>query len=241
MSNSSTKGAITKYYDGVKKKKGWESVISDEMLFTMGTQTTKDKSSYVEITGRFLRAVTDANVKELIIDGNKACVLVAYDLKSPKGNTSTKDVVEILMIDGDKIAASTIFFDTEEFKRFMAYNEELTNRIRGALAHLRKVEEKKMFRGVAFMVNGKMCVTAGDNRIMCRIDPSVYESVLIRSGCSPVIMKGREYRGFVYVDEEAIKAKGNFDYWIGLALEFNKRAKASRKNGKRQSARKGDS
>ena len=115
----------------------------------------------------------------------------------------------------------------------MAYNEELTMRVRGALAHLKRVEEKKMFRGVTFMVNGKMCVSAGDNRIMCRIDPSVYESVLTRSGCSPVTMRGREYKGFVYVDEDAIKSKRDFDYWIALALEFNVRAKASRKSGKR--------
>ncbi|HUI31864.1 MAG TPA: hypothetical protein VLX91_16770 [Candidatus Acidoferrales bacterium] len=120
MSKASTRKTVTRYYDGVKKKNGWESVISDDMLFTMGKQTTKDKSSYVEITGRFLRAVTDSNVKEMIIDGDKACVVVAYDLMSPKGNTSTKDVVEILKIDGDKIAASTIFFDTEDFKMFMA-------------------------------------------------------------------------------------------------------------------------
>jgi len=115
----------------------------------------------------------------------------------------------------------------------LAYNEELTMRVRGALAHLRKVEEKKMFRGITFMVNGKMCISAGDNRIMCRIDPSVYESVLTRNGCSPVIMRGREYKGFVYVGEEAIKNKREFDYWIGLALEFNKRAKVSKKKRKK--------
>jgi len=120
MSNTSTKGTITRYYDGVKKKSGWESVISDDMSFTMGTQTTKGKSSYVEITARFLHAVTDSNVKEMIIEGEKACVLVAYDLRPPKGNASTKDVVEILRIEGKKIASSTIFFDTEDFKKFMA-------------------------------------------------------------------------------------------------------------------------
>jgi ketosteroid isomerase-like protein len=120
MSSSSTKETITKYYDGVKKKNGWESVISDDMLFTMGTQTTKGKPSYVEITSRFLRAVTDSNVKEVIVEGNKACVLVAYDLRSPKGNTSTKDVVEILKVDSGKIVASSIYFDTEDFRKFMA-------------------------------------------------------------------------------------------------------------------------
>lgn len=122
----------------------------------------------------------------------------------------------------------------------MAYNEEMTNRVRGALAHVRKVEEKRMFRGVTFMVNGKMCISAGDSRIMCRIDPSVHESVLTRSGCSPVIMRGREYKGFVYVDEEAVKSEKDFEYWIGLALEFNKRARASTKNKKRQSASMGE-
>ncbi len=38
----------------------------------------------------------------------------------------------------------------------MAYNEKLADRIRESLAHLSKVEEKKMFRGLTFMVNGKM-------------------------------------------------------------------------------------
>jgi hypothetical protein len=41
-------------------------------------------------------------------------------------------------------------------------------------------------------------------------------------------MKGREYKGYVYVNEEGIKAKKDFDFWIGLALGFNKLAKASK-------------
>jgi len=41
-------------------------------------------------------------------------------------------------------------------------------------------------------------------------------------------MKGREYRGFVYVNEEGIKTKSDLDYWIGLALDFNKLAKSSK-------------
>jgi len=121
MKNVSTRETITKYYDGVKKKDGWQSVISDDMAFTMGTQTTKGKAAYVEITGRFLHAVTDANVKETIIDGDKACIIVAYDMMSPRGNTSTKDVVEVLSVKGDKIASSSIYFDTEDFKTFMAH------------------------------------------------------------------------------------------------------------------------
>jgi TfoX/Sxy family transcriptional regulator of competence genes len=114
----------------------------------------------------------------------------------------------------------------------MAYNEQLTNRIRTALAHVTKVEEKKMFRVVTFMVDGKMCITAGDDKIMCRIDPAIHEELIKRKGCTTVIMRGREYKGYVYVTEEGIRSKKNFDYWIGLALDFNKYAKASKKKKK---------
>ena len=45
-------------------------------------------------------------------------------------------------------------------------------------------------------------------------------------------MKGREYKGYGYIGQEGIKAKKDFDYWIGLALDFNKQAKASKKRKK---------
>ena len=114
----------------------------------------------------------------------------------------------------------------------MAYNEKLTAKIRDALAQVPNVEEKKMFRGVTFMVNDKVCITAGDNKIMCRIDPSVHEQALKRKGCETVKMKGREYKGFVYVSEEGMKTKKDLDYWVQLSLEFNKRAKSSKKKKK---------
>jgi len=45
-------------------------------------------------------------------------------------------------------------------------------------------------------------------------------------------MKGREYKGYVYINEEGIKTKKDLDYWVGLALEFNKLAKSSKKKKK---------
>ena len=111
----------------------------------------------------------------------------------------------------------------------MAYNEKLANRIREALAHLPGVEEKRMFGGVAFMVNGKMCISAGNDRIMCRIDPAIHDETTKRNGVQTVQMKGRDYKGYVYVNEEVIKTKKDFDYWVELALDFNKIAKATKK------------
>lgn len=60
----------------------------------------------------------------------------------------------------------------------MAYNETLAIRIREALSEERNLEEKKMFRGMCFMLNDKMCVCVGNDEIMCRIDPIIFESVL---------------------------------------------------------------
>ncbi|MCB0176067.1 MAG: TfoX/Sxy family protein [Anaerolineae bacterium] len=114
----------------------------------------------------------------------------------------------------------------------MAYNEILTNRVRAALAHIPQVEEKKMFGSLAFMVNGKMCINVGQDRIMSRIDPELHEQALQRHGTQTVVMGGREYKGYIYINEEAIKSEDDFDYWIGLALDYNKRAKASTKRKK---------
>ncbi len=111
----------------------------------------------------------------------------------------------------------------------MEYNEKLADKIREALVDIPNIEEKKMFRGVTFMVNGKMCISVSGEELMCRFDPALQEEIIEKKGCRPMIMKGREYKGYCYVNEEGIKTKKDFDYWIGLSLDFNKRAKASKK------------
>ncbi|MDN5202284.1 TfoX/Sxy family protein [Fulvivirgaceae bacterium BMA10] len=114
----------------------------------------------------------------------------------------------------------------------MAYDESLVNKVREALIHLPNVEEKKMFQGLTFMVDGKMCIGIRNEEIMCRIDPNMYESVLERIDCRPMIHGKRTIRGYVFVNEEGYKRKEDFDFWIKLALDFNKKAKASKKRKK---------
>ncbi len=114
----------------------------------------------------------------------------------------------------------------------MAYNEALTNRIRESISTIPKVEEKKMFRGIAFMVDGKLCITVGDDEIMLRIDPVLHEKLVESEGCRSVIMRGRITKGYIYVHENLVKNQKDLEYWISLALDFNKRAKASKKRKK---------
>lgn len=114
----------------------------------------------------------------------------------------------------------------------MAHNEILTKRVREALAHLENVQEKKMFRGITFIVNGKMCFSTGDQRIMCRIDPSMHDELLLIKACEVMTMKNKEYRGYLYVHEENLKTRQEFEYWINLALEYNKKLQTTIKKKK---------
>ena len=115
----------------------------------------------------------------------------------------------------------------------MAPREVLTERVRAALAHMPGVTERRMFGGTTFMVNGKMCISVGHHRLMCRIDPELHELAIKRRGVRTVRMNGRAYRGFVHVREEAVASGRELDYWVRACLEFNKRAKSSRRSSRR--------
>lgn len=116
----------------------------------------------------------------------------------------------------------------------MAINEKTAERVRKSLTKEKEVEEKKMFGGLCFMVNGKMCVCVRDEELMFRIDPKDYESVLEKKKARPMIHNGNLMKGFVFVKVEEVKSEKEFGYWMGLALEYNKSAKASKKSTKRK-------
>ena len=110
----------------------------------------------------------------------------------------------------------------------MAYDEPLANKVRKALAR-RVVEEKQMMGGLTFMVNGKMCVGVLKDDLMVRLDPVIYELALERKGAREMKFTGKPMRGFVFVGPQGTDRKKDLDYWVGLALEFNKKAKVSKK------------
>ena len=112
----------------------------------------------------------------------------------------------------------------------MSYNTKLADRVREALAQRTVVEEKEMFRGVCFMVNGKMCVCISGEELLCRIGAEAMEAALDENGVRQMIMsRSRPSKDFVFVSPEAFQRQTDFDKWIELALDFNPKAKASKK------------
>ncbi len=125
---------------------------------------------------------------------------------------------------------ATPSFRLPNFTKFMAYNIDLANRIAAYLIKFPnlKIEEKEMFSGLAFMVNGKMCINVSGENLMCRFDPKLIEVVAEKRGFLPMIMKGKQLKGYCYVDPIGFEGKKDFEYWIDLCLDFNPKAKSSK-------------
>jgi len=90
------------------------------MNFSGGGQFLVGKQAYIDATESFLQLVKGVKIKTLIIEGEKAGAVIDYKLQSPKGNTASCEVAEILSIKDSKINSSDIYFDTAAFRNFLA-------------------------------------------------------------------------------------------------------------------------
>jgi len=106
----------------------------------------------------------------------------------------------------------------------MAYDEKLAERLRTALAGNSGLSEKKMFGGIAFMIKDKMCVGVSKDEMVLRCEPEMTDALLKKKGVRMFDMTGRPMKGWLLINEEGIKSKKDFDFWISLALEHNKKA-----------------
>jgi TfoX/Sxy family transcriptional regulator of competence genes len=102
----------------------------------------------------------------------------------------------------------------------MAYDEDLAHRVRELLAGRRGVEEKPMFGGLAFLLHGHMAVAvSGRGGLMVRVPPEETEQLVAREHVEPMVMAGRETRGWVRVDDAGITTKRQLQSWVGRGVE----------------------
>ncbi len=112
----------------------------------------------------------------------------------------------------------------------MAYNEYLSERVRRSLKELNSpFEEKKMFGGICFLVNDKMCVGIINNDLMVRIDPLDQDIYLQEKGCRMMDFTKRPMKGYLYVSPDGIDMDEDLEKWVKRCLDFNPKAKSSKK------------
>jgi TfoX/Sxy family transcriptional regulator of competence genes len=101
----------------------------------------------------------------------------------------------------------------------MAYDEELAERVRELIAPLASFEERKMFGGLAFMVNTHMSCGIVKDDLMVRVGKAGYDAALAR-GARELAFTGRPMRGMVIVPGPDVSDEATLEPWVSLAVEF---------------------
>lgn len=104
----------------------------------------------------------------------------------------------------------------------MNYDEQLVDRIRSIMKRKRGLTEKRMFGGLAFLINGKMLCGVQDNLLMVRVGPVKYEEALMQKHVKKMDFTGRPLKGFIYVGPEGLKRGRSLNFWIEAAWDYVK-------------------
>jgi TfoX/Sxy family transcriptional regulator of competence genes len=103
----------------------------------------------------------------------------------------------------------------------MAYDEQLAARIRELVSGERGLTEKKMFGGLAFLVNGNMAIAAsGQGGVLVRVDPEQSDKLVATTKAELMEMRGRSMKGWLRVADEDVRTKPQLRKWAELGTAY---------------------
>jgi TfoX/Sxy family transcriptional regulator of competence genes len=102
----------------------------------------------------------------------------------------------------------------------MSYDEQLAQRVRLLLRDDPRIEERAMFGGLAFLVDGRMCCGIVKEDLVARVGAAQYEAALEQDGVRPMDFTGRPMNGYVYVGPEGYRTARLLERWVHAALDF---------------------
>ncbi len=102
----------------------------------------------------------------------------------------------------------------------MAFGESLAARIRDALARKKGIEQKKMFGGVGFLLNGNMLVGVWKDSLIVRLGPDEGEGALLEPHVREFDITGRAMKGWAMVGSEGVEDDDQLKDWIQRAVKF---------------------
>jgi hypothetical protein len=102
----------------------------------------------------------------------------------------------------------------------MSFDAGLAERIRDYFLDSPKVEEKRMFGGLCFMVSSHMCCGIVKDKLMARVGPANYEACLKQEHVQEMDFTGKAMKGMVYVSPEGLDADEALAEWLGICLQF---------------------
>ena len=102
----------------------------------------------------------------------------------------------------------------------MAFDEGLAQRIREVTADDRRVTEKKMFGGLAFMIGGNMACGIVKGELMVRVGPDAYDECLQQPHAREMDFTGRALKGMVYIGMDGFESDEDLNAWVGRGVSF---------------------
>jgi len=103
----------------------------------------------------------------------------------------------------------------------MASDPKTLERVRRLLSQQKGVVEKSMVGGSrGLMVQGKLCISVGRDRILVRVDPEARLTLLKKPGARPMKMGGKTLKGFIFVDPPGYRTDALLKGWIQQSLDF---------------------
>jgi hypothetical protein len=103
----------------------------------------------------------------------------------------------------------------------VAFDEELAHRIRAIVADEKGLTERKMFGGLAFLINGNMAIAAsGQGGLLVRVDPADTDRHLRRAHTALFVMRGRPMDGWLRVADEGVRTTHQLGRWARLGVAY---------------------
>ncbi|MEW6044778.1 MAG: TfoX/Sxy family protein [Thermoproteota archaeon] len=102
----------------------------------------------------------------------------------------------------------------------MVYDEKLAERVRESLKRKKGITEKKMFGGIAFLLNGKMFCGIIKNDLVVRTGPQYYQKALAKRHARTMDFTGKPMKGFVYVGYDGCKTEKTLSEWVDTGLRY---------------------
>jgi ketosteroid isomerase-like protein len=115
-----TRDTIHGYFNSLGQKGDWKSFLADDMMFTsFGTPSKRvvGRDAYIESTKRFYSMIQGLEVRDILVDGDKACVLTRYHLQPPSRPIFESNVAEVCEVRDGKIMSLSIYFDSAPFPK----------------------------------------------------------------------------------------------------------------------------
>jgi ketosteroid isomerase-like protein len=116
----STRDVVQDYFQALELGESWQAFLADDLAFTIFSIPLKrvsGRAAYLESTRRFYSMMRSVRLRELIVEGARACALTHYELEDPGGNRFESDVAEIFTVSRNQITTFEIYFDPAPYPR----------------------------------------------------------------------------------------------------------------------------